>query len=63
MVSKGVGVGEQYVLCLTTWHIAPLGSWTKVVIVLPGVGILSFGNYFSYVRGILCEKDGLEWRV
>ena len=60
MVSKGVVVGEQYVLCLITWHIAPLGSWTKVVIVLPVVVSLSFGNYSSYSPGILCEKAGLE---
>ena len=60
MVSKGVVVEEQYALRSITWHIVPLGSWTKVVVVLSVVGSLFFGNYFGYVRGILCEKAGLE---
>ena len=60
MVSKGVVVGERYVRCLATVHITPLRSWEKVVIVLPVVDNLSFGNYFGYVWGILCEKAGVD---
>ena len=56
-------VGEQYVQCLVTEHITLLGLWVKVVVILLVVDNLSFGNYFGYVRGILCEKAGLGWRV
>ena len=56
-------VGEQYVQCLVNAHIIPLRSWVKVVVVLPVADNLSFGNYFGFVRGILCEKAGLDQRV
>ena len=63
MVSKGVVVEERYVRCLATVHITPLRSWAKVVVVLPVVDNLSFGNYFGFVWGILGKKAGLEWWV
>ena len=62
-LQKGVVVGEQYVQCLVTARITPLRSWVNVVIVLPIVDNLSFGNYFGFVWGILGKKAGLEWWV